>query len=474
MFDIIAFAKGILLWFAEIVGGLASILTGGDGMAKGLVSVALISWTMYLLRTTPRSIHRLFKRHFTTSVRYKFPTRPSTHIRETEAYTEFSEFLASAAKKNIFEFKRKFSKSGNGNSPPEERSYSLGNASGFFVSKGKLFHFSRSIKDGDKTTAAIDVINITVFFGSKEDIDGLIPATVGDTNRYVYKIEQYGGGRKKFIDERLLISEEMEVFLPSKLKTQIDNAIESFQKNRLKFLQRGIPYKLSFLFYGPPGTGKSTLIAYIAKKSKRSVVIPLESLSITSVLHGTLGFNGVICFEDIDAESFTKKRKLKKANYDEDQQRYDEDMATKGLGAFLNFLQGPSVLDDEIIVITTNHLEKLDPAIYRPGRVDELISVNYYQLEDMKEWVEFFYRELFIPEEFPEFPADSVFRPGDLAEFYKRHTGDIQSFYKDLRVRLEEIKHTNLMEIRKMEDQQVIEDAKLAKAKHELRVYAGD
>lgn len=472
MFDIIAFAKGILLWFAEIVGGLASILTGGDGMAKGLVSVALISWTMYLLRTTPRSIHRLFKRHFTTSVRYKFPTHPSTHIRETEAYTEFSEFLASAAKKNIFEFKRKFSKSGNGNSPPEERSYSLGNASGFFVNKGKLFHFSRSIKDGDKTTAAIDVINITVFFGSKEDIDDLIPATVGDTTRYVYKIEHYGG-RKKFIDERLPISEEMEVFLPSKLKTQIDNAIESFQKNRLKFLERGIPYKLTFLFYGPPGTGKSTLIAYIAKKSKRSVVIPLESL----VLHGTLGFHGVICFEDIDSESFTKKRKPKKANDDDSYEgnTFDEDRASaKGLGAFLNFLQGPSVLDDEIIVITTNHLEKLDPAIYRPGRVDELISVNYYQLEDMKEWVEFFYRELFIPEEFPVFPADSVFRPGDLAEFYKRHTGDIQSFYKDLRIRLEEIKHTNLMENKKMEAQQVIEDAKLAKAKHELRVYAGD
>jgi chaperone BCS1 len=36
--------------------------------------------------------------------------------------------------------------------------------------------------------------------------------------------------------------------------------IEHFNNSEEWYLERGIPYKKSFLFYGPPGTGKTSII----------------------------------------------------------------------------------------------------------------------------------------------------------------------------------------------------------------------
>lgn len=49
------------------------------------------------------------------------------------------------------------------------------------------------------------------------------------------------------------------------------------------------------------------------------------------------------------------------------------------LSAVLNFIDGlwSSCGDERIIVFTTNHKEKLDPALLRPGRMDVHIHMSY-------------------------------------------------------------------------------------------------
>ncbi|MFS8027318.1 putative ATPase, AAA-type, core, P-loop containing nucleoside triphosphate hydrolase [Helianthus anomalus] len=49
------------------------------------------------------------------------------------------------------------------------------------------------------------------------------------------------------------------------------------------------------------------------------------------------------------------------------------------LSGFLNFIDGlwSSCGDQRIIVFTTNHKEKLDPALLRPGRMDVHINMSY-------------------------------------------------------------------------------------------------
>lgn len=56
------------------------------------------------------------------------------------------------------------------------------------------------------------------------------------------------------------------------------------------------------------------------------------------------------------------------------------------LGGLLNFIDGlwSSCGDERIIIFTTNHKEKLDPALLRPGRMDMHIHMSYLTSESFK------------------------------------------------------------------------------------------
>lgn len=49
------------------------------------------------------------------------------------------------------------------------------------------------------------------------------------------------------------------------------------------------------------------------------------------------------------------------------------------LSGFLNFIDGlwSSIGDERIIIFTTNHKKKLDPALLRPGRMDLHVHMSY-------------------------------------------------------------------------------------------------
>merc|ERR1711988_383885 len=47
------------------------------------------------------------------------------------------------------------------------------------------------------------------------------------------------------------------------------------------------------------------------------------------------------------------------------------------LSGVLNVLDGVVDCPDRIVIMTTNHPEKLDPALIRPGRIDKKIFLGY-------------------------------------------------------------------------------------------------
>ncbi|XP_008237253.1 PREDICTED: AAA-ATPase At2g18193-like [Prunus mume] len=100
----------------------------------------------------------------------------------------------------------------------------------------------------------------------------------------------------------------------------------------------GKAWKRDYLLYGPPGTGKSSFIAAIANYLKFDV-FELE-------------------LDAIDSDSELKRFTL--------------------LG-LLNFMDGlwSSCGDERIIVFTTNHKDRLEPALLRPGRMDVHIHMSY-------------------------------------------------------------------------------------------------
>src|SRR5277367_6565066 len=65
---------------------------------------------------------------------------------------------------------------------------------------------------------------------------------------------------------------------------------------------------------------------------------------------------------------------------------HDSFQSSITLSGFLNALDGVVASEERIIFMTTNHPERLDPALLRPGRVDVkeyLGHATHYQMKQM-------------------------------------------------------------------------------------------
>ncbi|KAJ6594876.1 hypothetical protein B0H19DRAFT_1096992 [Mycena capillaripes] len=160
------------------------------------------------------------------------------------------------------------------------------------------------------------------------------------------------------------------------------------------YADRGIPFRRGYLLHGVPGSGKSSLIHAIAGELMLDIyVVSLSSAWISdSVLMGLMGRvpkGAILLLEDLDA-AFTRstsrsdegnggpavegpelppKRRTRDKLRDRDRDGMS-DLNTLSLSGLLNALDGVAAAEGRILFATTNHLEKLDPALSRPGRMD--------------------------------------------------------------------------------------------------------
>jgi chaperone BCS1 len=128
------------------------------------------------------------------------------------------------------------------------------------------------------------------------------------------------------------------------------------------YTDMGIPWRRGYLLHGPPGNGKSSLITALAGAIKRSVcVMNLSSLALTDEavtnLLGEAPEGSLVLLEDVDAVFTGRERSSGN----------DSKLSFNGL---LNALDGVTAQQGRMVFMTTNHLEKLDPALVRPGRCD--------------------------------------------------------------------------------------------------------
>lgn len=159
------------------------------------------------------------------------------------------------------------------------------------------------------------------------------------------------------------------------------------------YLNHGIPYKRTYLLSGPPGTGKSSLIQVLAGVLGRNLCLlqpnhpKMTDDALTSCLLSAMR-NSIIVLEDIDA-LFESRRQMAGRN---------TSLTFSGL---LNALDGVATAAGQIYILTTNHVDRLDPALLRPGRVDrqfELKNVDADQVRRM--FLQFYPGEDALAEEF--------------------------------------------------------------------------
>uniref|UniRef100_A0AB38Z7G6 AAA ATPase family n=1 Tax=Paeonia suffruticosa TaxID=45171 RepID=A0AB38Z7G6_PAESU len=160
------------------------------------------------------------------------------------------------------------------------------------------------------------------------------------------------------------------------LKKMVIDDLDRFLGRKEYYKKVGKVWKRGYLLYGPPGTGKSSLIAAVANYLKFDVYdLELSNIHSNSELRRILVSTtnrSIIVIEDIDCNEQMQDRGHQNWNGLNSERKLT-------LSGMLNFIDGlwSSCGDERIIIFTTNHKEKLDPALLRPGRMDMHIHMSY-------------------------------------------------------------------------------------------------
>lgn len=155
------------------------------------------------------------------------------------------------------------------------------------------------------------------------------------------------------------------VVLPREQRERIVDDIAQFRDSRAWYAERGIPYRRGLLLTGSPGTGKTSLVFALASHfSMRVYALNLGSIrSDTDLINAVTSVpeNAILLIEDIDAAQHNRATKSD-----------GESEPSVTMSGLLNAIDGVFSRDGRVLIMTTNHPEKLDAALKRPGRADRI------------------------------------------------------------------------------------------------------
>ena len=162
------------------------------------------------------------------------------------------------------------------------------------------------------------------------------------------------------------------VVLAEGVKERIVDDVKGFIGAREWYLDRGIPYRRGYLLYGPPGTGKSSFIQALAGDLDFNIaMLNLSERGLTDDRLMYLLINvpprTVVVLEDADAAFGNRRMQADEDGY------HGANVTFSGL---LNALDGVASAEERIVFLTTNHVERLDAALVRPGRVDMTVRLG--------------------------------------------------------------------------------------------------
>lgn len=263
----------------------------------------------------------------------------------------------------------------------------------------------RETKQYDKDGKPWETITLTTLYSHRHVFESMfkeahamaVENTEGKTPIYIPRSiswESFGNPRQK----RPLDS----VILDQGVKERIVRDVRDFMSSERWYADRGVPYRRGYLLYvsirkvssverltrrqGPPGTGKSSFIQALAGHLNYAIAIlnlSEKGLSDDRLNHllTMIPERTFVLLEDVDV-AWANRQAPQRDGY------HGPNVTMSGL---LNALDGVASAEERILFLTTNHIERLDAALKRPGRVDMTVhlgNATAYQIEQL--WNRFY------------------------------------------------------------------------------------
>lgn len=360
-------------------------------MAIGLIAVAVISTLALLVGKLVRKVGVIALRQVSTTV---FINGTDTN------YTTFKIWLDKTNKaknsRNLLLSNVFLVSSRAANSIRKNLLFSFGKGTHWVLLNGILtkltFHLTE-LNNGELAES----VSITLFTRSRDKISRLFHECQNEAqDDGCIRVFMYSGYWKTIsgIKRRGIETYASE----ENISENILNDLNSFLNREDFYQNRGLPYRRGYLFYGKPGTGKTSLISVIASELKLPLyILPLGNIGcdkdlITAIAGVPSG--AALVFEDIDTFSFCQTREPANDETEEDQAN-----STKiSLSALLNAIDGLASGKKRIVIMTSNHPEKLDPALIRPGRIDVTSEIKPLSYEAVNKYLENFYDNIVSPD----------------------------------------------------------------------------
>jgi mitochondrial chaperone BCS1 len=237
-----------------------------------------------------------------------------------------------------------------------------------FWHKGVLMWIEREIQ---MNLQVIETLRISALFAPRKTIEDLLQqmleaaygalahqTVLWTVDRWAENWQRADSKPRRPIDSVVLTGDKRNDLLED---------VAKFFESRDWYAKLGVPWRRGYLFYGPPGTGKTSLAFALAGHLNLDLCLlsltnnKLTDQNIAELLQKTPS-RSIILVEDIDA-FFNNRDKV-------------ESKIEVSFSGLLNAIDGVAAQEGRLVVLTTNHRDKLDPALIRPGRIDKQIELD--------------------------------------------------------------------------------------------------
>lgn len=361
--------------------------------AFGLWGLSVIS---FLVRDVPRSIVEFVVYHTTTVLELNS---------QDPVYYDFLDWLS---KNKLHSYVRTL----NFNNRSSKRYYgiyseatspmSIGYGRMFFRHGWRLFAMTRKKDSSTQTEMVKEVITLRVLGRSQAVFQALFTAAQQkiDSDALYTKVYLHTKDNGWEMTCRQLKRSFDTIALPIPTSNLLTRTIDMFLSDNSWYAKNGVPYRLGILLEGPPGTGKTSLIKGLCAKYGRDLyLLSLSIMTDASLLEALskVPEGSIVAIEDIDAQGTVVNRDDKKD-------------AAKGptLSGLLNALDGAVSAENRILIATTNHPDRLDPALIREGRFDLRLAIGNMDTETFHRYMASMYEDFTPIEGFEIAPNTST------------------------------------------------------------------